>query len=415
MSDSKQRYDLIVIGGGAAGFFGAINAAEINKNLKILILEKSTKLLSKVKVSGGGRCNVTHQCFSPATLSQHYPRGQRQLKNLFHQFQVSDTVDWFERHGVKLKVEEDGRMFPTTDSSQTIIDCLLHATENLGIEVKLKSEVNKVEKESDHFIVSAGEHFTTRRILVATGGYNKPENYQWLADLGHEIITPIPSLFTFNDSEKEFTDLMGVAVPNGAVRIAGTKFSQQGAVLITHWGLSGPAVIKLSAWAAVYLHHQNYTFTTLVNWTGLPEKEIRDTLMQLKEVSKKMVVGNQLFGLPKRLWEFLCAKAGIEESKIWLDLPHKQINRLIELLYACPFRIKGKTTFKEEFVTCGGVALEEIDIQSMESKKVTGLFFAGEVLDIDGETGGFNFQSAWTTAWIAAKRIAGEGIFSSDH
>jgi len=406
VSDAKPRYDLIVIGGGAAGFFGAINAAEISNNLHILILEKSSKLLSKVKVSGGGRCNVTHQCFSAAALSQHYPRGQRQLKSLFHQFQASDTVDWFNKHGVQLKTEEDGRMFPTTDNSQTIIDCFLHAAKNLGIEVKLNSEVYRIEKKSDHFIVHGKENFTTRKILVASGGYNKLENYQWLTDLGHEPAKPIPSLFTFNDSKKEFIDLMGVAIPNAEVRIAGTTFSQQGAVLITHWGLSGPAVIKLSAWAAVYLHQQNYTFTTLVNWTGLPEKEVRDTLMQLKVHSSKIVTGNQLFGLPKRLWEFLCIKAGIEERKTWADLAHKQINKLIEFLYACPFHIKGKTTFKEEFVTCGGIALKEIDLQSMESRRVPGLFFAGEVLDIDGETGGFNFQSPWTTAWVAAKRIA---------
>lgn len=406
MSNTKPRYDLIVIGGGAAGFFGAINAAEINSDLKILIIEKSSKLLSKVKVSGGGRCNVTHQCFSPAALSQHYPRGQRHLKNWFHQFQASDTVAWFERHGVQLKAEEDGRMFPTTNNSQTIIDCFIKEAETLGIGIKLNSEVHRLERRENHFIVHAKETFTTRKILIATGGYNKPENYQWLADLGHEIVKPIPSLFTFNDSDKEFTSLMGIAVPNAEVRIAGTKFSQQGAVLITHWGLSGPAVIKLSAWAALYLHQQSYAFTTLVNWTGLSEKEVRETLMRLKLSSKKMVLGNQLFALPKRLWEFLCIKAGIEERKIWADLAHKQINKLIELLYACPFQIKGKTTFKEEFVTCGGIALTEIDLQSMESKKVPGLFFAGEVLDIDGETGGFNFQSAWTTAWVAAKRIA---------
>jgi predicted Rossmann fold flavoprotein len=407
VSDTKPRYDLIVIGGGAAGFFGAINAAELNESLKIIILEKSTKLLSKVKVSGGGRCNVTHQCFSPAALAQHYPRGQRQLKNLFHQFQAADTVNWFKKQGVELKVEEDGRMFPTTDSSQTIVDCFLQAAKRFGIEIKLNSEVFSIERVADHFIVHAKETFTTGKILIATGGYNKPENYQWLADLGHEIIKPIPSLFTFNDSVKEFANLMGVAVPNAEVRIAGTKFSQKGAVLITHWGLSGPAVIKLSAWAAVYLHQQNYTFITLVNWTGESEKAMRDSLMLLKEDCKKKVVGNQLFGLPKRLWEFLCMKAGVDENKIWTELSHKQINRLIEYLYACPFHIKGKTTFKEEFVTCGGVALTQIDIQTLESKIVPGLFFAGEALDIDGETGGFNFQSAWTTAWVAARSIAG--------
>jgi len=407
VSDTSPRYDLIVIGGGAAGFFGAINAAEMKENLRVLILEKSSKLLSKVKVSGGGRCNVTHHSFSPAALSHHYPRGHRQLKNLFHQFQASDTVAWFESHGVMMKVEEDGRMFPLTNNSQTIIDCFLSTAEKLGIEIKLNSEVHRIERGEHHFILQGKQTFFSRKILVATGGYNKPENYKWLSDLGHQIVNPIPSLFTFNNPEKEFADLMGVAVPKAEIRIAGTKFSQQGAVLITHWGLSGPAVITLSSWAAVYLHQLNYIFTTLVNWTGLSEMEVREKLMKPKQDnSKKIVAGHPQFDLPKRLWEFLCLKAGIEERKTWSDLGHKQINRLIELVYACPFNIKGKTTFKEEFVTCGGVALTDIDIQSMESKKMQGLFFAGEVLDIDGETGGFNFQSAWTTAWVAAKRIA---------
>ncbi len=405
-NSSQTTYDLVVIGGGAAGFFGAINAAQMNPGLRILILEKTSKLLSKVKVSGGGRCNVTHQCFSPSELSQHYPRGQRQLKNLFHKFQASDTIAWFEAQGVKLKTEADGRMFPVTDNSQTIIDCFLQAADTLGIEIQINREVKKIEKTDSAFLIHANEVITARKILIATGGYNKNESYRWLADLGHEIVNPIPSLFTFNDPAKEFTPLMGVAVPKGEVKIAGTKFSQAGAILITHWGLSGPAVIKLSAWAAVYLHQQHYAFTALVNWTGLPETEVRTELMRLKQENKKIVFNAAQFELPKRLWEFLCAKAGIEERKIWSELSNKQINRFVELLFACPFNIKGKTTFKEEFVTCGGVALSEIDLQTMESKKMKWLFLAGEVLDVDGETGGFNFQSAWSTAWVAAQAIA---------
>jgi predicted Rossmann fold flavoprotein len=407
-SSDQVEYDLIVVGGGAAGFFGAINAAQANPELRILIVEKTSKLLSKVKVSGGGRCNVTHQCFSPAELSQHYPRGQRQLKNLFHQFQASDTIAWFEAQGVKLKTEEDGRMFPVTDNSQTIIECFLLAAKTLGIKIETNTEVEKIEKKDSIFLVYTKSVLVAKKILIATGGYNKLEGYRWLTELGHEIVNPIPSLFTFNDPAKEFTPLMGVAVPNGEVKIAGTKFSQKGAVLITHWGLSGPAVIKLSSWAAVHLYQLHYAFTALVNWTGLHENEVRTSLMKVKQENKKIVFNAAQFELPKRLWEFLCAKAGIEERKIWSELSNKQINRLVELLYACPFNIKGKTTFKEEFVTCGGVALDEIDLQTMESKKVQGLFFAGEVLDVDGETGGFNFQSAWTTAWTAAKRIAGK-------
>lgn len=400
-------YDLIVIGGGAAGFFGAIHLAEIHKETRILILEKSTKLLAKVKVSGGGRCNVTHQCTSPAELSQHYPRGQKPLKNIFHQFQAIDTIAWFKKHGVDLKTEPDGRMFPTTNTSQTIIDCFLGLAKKHAIEIKLGEEVNRIEKHADTFIVFTGKEYRAKKILVATGGFNKPENYGWLKNLGHEIIKPIPSLFTFNNPDKQLASLMGVAVPQAEVRIAGTKFCQHGPVLITHWGLSGPAVIKLSAWAAVYLHEKNYTFTALVNWTGKPELEVRQHLMKLKQnSSKKSILTNPEFELPKRLWEALCILAGVEEGKIWVEVPHKIINRLIELLYACSFAIKGKTTFKEEFVTCGGVSLSDIDFSTMQSKKVSGLYFAGEVLDVDGETGGFNFQSAWTTAWVAATQLA---------
>lgn len=404
---APSHYDLVVVGGGAAGFFGAINAAVNKKGLRVLILEKSSKLLSKVRVSGGGRCNVTHHCFESTPLSKHYPRGQRPLKNLFQQFQAKDTVAWFEQRGVKLKTEEDGRMFPTTDSSQTIIDCFMREAEKLGIEIRTNSEVGSLEKANDEFIIHT--HHTkviSKKVLIAAGGYNKPENYQWLAALGHQIVQPISSLFTFNDSAKEFTDLMGVAVPEAEVKIAGTKFLQRGPVLITHWGLSGPAVIKLSAWAAVDLHSLNYNFTALVNWTGLRESEVRESLMKLKnENSKKQVITNSLFNLPKRLWEFLCVKAGAEDGKTWADLSHKVINRLIELLFACPFHIKGKTTFKEEFVTCGGISWNDIDVNTMQSKNVSGLYFAGEVIDVDGETGGFNFQAAWTTAWVAARNI----------
>lgn len=408
MYSKQQRYDLIVIGGGAAGFFGAINAAEMNPRLKILILEKSTKLLSKVKVSGGGRCNVTHNCFSPAALSHHYPRGQKQLKNLFHEFHAEETVRWFEKRGVKLKTEEDGRMFPVTDDSQTIIDLFLREAERFKIEIRTSEEVTKLEQQQSGFTLHTNrDKLSCAKILIAAGGYNKIEGYQWLKEIGLEIVRPIPSLFTFNDSEKDFTELMGVAVPNGEVKIAGSKLSQKDAILITHWGLSGPAVIKLSAWAAEDLFKQNYTFTALVNWTGLSETEVRDTLTRLKsEHSKKQITSSPLFSLPKRLWEHLCSKAEIEEGKIWADVSNKSLNKLIELLFACSFKIKGKTTFKEEFVTCGGISLSEINLAAMESKKIPGLHFAGEVLNVDGETGGFNFQAAWTTSYIAAKAIA---------
>ena len=402
------KFDLITIGGGAAGFFGSIVAAEKKPGLSVLIVEKTSKLLSKVKVSGGGRCNVTHHCFEPTPLSKHYPRGSKEFKNLFRKFQASDMVDWLASKRVKLKTEEDGRMFPVTDDSQTIIDCFLSEADRLKIQIKMNSEVTRVESSQDGFIVHVGQqHFKAKKILIATGGHNNSASYSWLRQIGFPIVEPLPSLFTFNDSEKIFTDLMGVSVPEAEVKIAGSKFSQQGPVLITHWGLSGPAVIKLSAWAAEYLHEQKYTFTALVNWINVNEEQLREAFSTLKTQSgKQKVLTNPSFNLPTRLWQRLCELAEIPETKIWAELSNKQLNKLMENLIRCPFEIKGKTTFKEEFVTCGGVDLKSINLETMESKTQKGLYLAGEVLNIDGETGGFNFQSAWTTAWVAANAIA---------
>ncbi len=409
MNKPSQTFDLIVVGGGAAGFFGAIVAAETNPTLKILILEKTPKLLSKVKVSGGGRCNVTHNCFEPTPLSKHYPRGQKELKEVFRAFQAVDMVTWLAAKGVSLKVEEDGRMFPTTNDSQTIIDCFLNEANRLKIQVFTNEGVEEV-IHTNHFIVKSSNDktFQTKKLLVAMGGHNQPRAYEWIEKLGHKITMLIPSLFTFNDSQKKFTDLMGISVPNAKIKIAGTKFFEVGPLLITHWGLSGPAVIKLSAWAAEYLHQINYQFTCLVSWIGdVNEDDLRQKLKSHQEArGKQSVLKNPLFELPQRLWTRLCQLAEIEETKIWAELPTKNLNKLIEFLIRCPFNIKGKTTFKEEFVTCGGVDLKEIDHSTMQSKKVENLFFAGEVLNIDGETGGFNFQAAWTTAWVAAKYIA---------
>jgi predicted Rossmann fold flavoprotein len=407
---SNNPFDLIVIGGGAAGFFGAIIAAEKKAGLKVLILEKTPKLLSKVKVSGGGRCNVTHHCLEPLQLSRHYPRGQKELNRLFRSFQSIDTIQWFADNNVELKVEADGRMFPITDNSQTIIDCFLSKADQLKIEIRINTGVEKIETQHDSSFTlrcDTEEIFYAKKILVAIGGHNQMRSYEWIAALGHTIKPLIPSLFTFNDSQKEFKDLMGVAVPNALVKIAGTKFSETGPLLITHWGLSGPAVIKLSAWAAEYLYQLNYSFTALVSWIGdVGEEALRSKLITYKQESgKQKVIGNPVFALPQRLWQRLCTLAEIEESKIWAELPLKNINKLIEFLIRCPFHIKGKTTFKEEFVTCGGVDLAEVNLESMESKKIENLFFAGEVLNVDGETGGFNFQSAWTTAWVAAQHI----------
>lgn len=403
-------FDLIVIGGGAAGFFGAIQAASIRPGLRVLILEKSSKVLAKVKVSGGGRCNVTHNEFQPKALAHHYPRGEKTLRSLFQKFQAKDVVSWFAANGVALKAEPDGRMFPVTDSSQTIIDCFLEQTAKLKIEIRRQTGVVKLEQTQEGLCVTTqtGEKFLAKKILVATGGHPQRDSYKWLEEVGHTITPLAPSLFTFNDPSKRFASLMGISVDQGLVRITGTRFSQTGPVLITHWGLSGPAVIKLSAWAAEWLHEKKYAFTVLVSWIGdVKEEEVRTMLLSLKQARPKLKVYNEAqFKLPNRLWIKLCEEAEIEESKVWGEMSNRQINKLMEQLIRCTFHMKGKTTYKEEFVTCGGVDLNEVNIETMQSKKVPGLFFAGEVLNIDGETGGFNFQAAWTTAWIAAQQIA---------
>jgi predicted Rossmann fold flavoprotein len=405
-------FDLVIIGGGAAGFYGAIQAAEKNKKLKIAILEKTNKLLSKVRVSGGGRCNVTHNCFEAKKLSKHYPRGERALKELFKSYQAKDVVSWFESKGVKLKTEDDGRMFPVTDDSLTIINLFLRESDKHNIVVRTSSPVKKLTKNTDMFIVETeqDEVFNAKKILIAIGGHPNEQAYSWIKDLGHTISKPIPSLFTFNSADKRFVELMGVAVKKAYVKIEGTKLSQEGPLLITHWGLSGPAVIKLSAWAAEYLHEEQYKFTALVSWVGeRKEDDLRSALLTYKSnYPKQRVAGNTLFELPQRLWIKLCDLAEVEDNKIWSELSLKSLNKLLENILRCRFDIKGKTTFKEEFVTCGGVPLEEIDTDTMQSKKVPNLFFAGEVLNIDGETGGFNFQAAWTTAYIAAQTITGE-------
>lgn len=402
-------FDLIVIGGGAAGFFGAIQAAEMNPRLKILILEKTNKLLSKVRISGGGRCNVTHHCFEATELSKHYPRGQKPLKLLFRKYQAKDVVDWFEKKDVILKAEEDGRMFPVTDNSETIIDCFLTQAGKHKIRIEMNAGVEQLEILPDGFeLVCGSKNFKGKKVLVALGGHPNANAYSLISRKGHTIVPLIPSLFTFNDSQKEFKDLMGVSVPHGVVRIAGTKFYQEGPILITHWGLSGPAVIKLSSWSAEYFHQNKYEATVLISWikeTG--EEVVRTSLLAYKSTNKKRkVYSYPLYELPQRLWTRLCELAEIEDEKIWDELSNKNLNKLLELLIRCPFKIKGKTTFKEEFVTCGGVDLPEVDLETMESKKIKNLFFAGEVLNMDGETGGFNFQAAWTTAYVAAKKIA---------
>jgi predicted Rossmann fold flavoprotein len=406
---NDHTLDLIVIGGGAAGFFGALRAAEQKPGIKILILEKTNKLLSKVKVSGGGRCNVTHSEFDPIALSSHYPRGEKPLRTVFKTFHARDTVEWFESKNVELKREGDGRMFPITDNSQTIINCFLREALDHKIKIEMGRSVSSIHEDTNGFNITCvdGSSYRAQKILVASGGNANVESYRYIEALGHTIISPIPSLFTFNDPSKKFNDLMGLSVPHAEVKITKTKFFNRGPVLITHWGLSGPAVIKLSAWAAEYLHQQHYVFTVLVNWTGtMTEVSILDFFSEHKiQRGKQKVLTNPMFDVPLRLWQRLCSLAEISDEKIWAELPQRNINKLVEQLIRCPFEIKGKTTFKDEFVTCGGVDLREVDMATMESKKIKNLFFAGEVLNIDGETGGFNFQSAWSTANTAAINI----------
>lgn len=401
---------IIIIGAGAAGIFGAINIASKNPKAEVVVLEKSSKLLSKVKISGGGRCNVTNVCQDPKELIKNYPRGNKKLKKAFEQYGSKETVEWFESRGVKLKAEADGRMFPVTDDSQTIIDCLLNECKKHKVEIGTKVSVESIEKTENGFSleIKGAKNIKCDKVVVATGGHNKLESFQWLADLGHSISKPVPSLFTFNLPDSDITKLSGVAVPDVEVKIAGTKLSHEGPLLITHWGMSGPAVLKLSAWGARILHEQNYEYSVLVNWLkNTNEEECRQKLTVFQtENPKKMLFNSNPFSLPKRLWEFLLTKSEIDEELRWNNFSGKKFNKLVNNLIADLYKASGKTTFKEEFVTAGGVKLGDVNMQTMESRKCSGLFFAGEVLDIDGITGGFNFQAAWTTAWLASEGIS---------
>lgn len=408
---------LIVIGGGAAGFFCAINAARLRPDLKVVLLEKSGKLLSKVKVSGGGRCNTTHACFEIPTLVKKYPRGETFLKKAFHQFNTNHTIQWFLERGVGLHEESDGRMFPTNNQSQTIIDCLLKEADKYKVEIVLYSEVKSIEPTLGGFKLMIGSTsnsmpatsiINTQFICIACGGYPKSDMFNWLRKLNHTIQSPVPSLFTFNIPKHPITSLMGLSVPNVSVKIVGTKLKEAGPLLITHWGLSGPVILRLSAWGARQLSELQYNFSILVNWLGdTNEAQLREEWGFYREqFAAQKMGGKNPFSLPARLWNFILESSGIAEHIRWAELKSLQQNKLIQLLTVFPFDVSGKTTFKEEFVTCGGITLSEINAQSMESKIIPDLFFAGEIMDIDGITGGFNFQHAWTSGWIAASAIA---------
>lgn len=401
---------LVVIGGGAAGFFCAVNAARMNSQLKVVLLEKSNKLLSKVKVSGGGRCNVTHACFDMKDMSLHYPRGEHFVRKAFHQFFTTDTIEWFESRGVKLKTEADGRMFPVTDSSQTIIDCLMREANRYGVEILMNREVEKLKLENGKWKVwlKNNQDLLADFVCVASGGFPKLSLFDWLKETGHSIVEPVPSLFTFNIPKHPLNELMGVSVTNAAIKIQQTKLKNSGPLLITHWGLSGPCVLKLSAWGAKELQQLNYYFTISVNWLGdAKEEEVRNKIQGTRvESASKKISNTNLFQLPNRLWHYLLNASEINEDMRWADLPAKAQNKLIQFLINQELQVAGKTTFKEEFVTAGGVSLKEIDPNTMQSKLHKGLFFAGEIMDVDGVTGGFNFQHAWTSGYVAAKAIA---------
>lgn len=401
----KQK-QIIVIGGGAAGFFAAINAAECDHGARIIILEKSNKLLSKVSISGGGRCNVTNYCLEVSDLIKNYPRGEKELRQVFARFSVPDTIEWFHKKGVELKTEADGRMFPVTDDSETIVNCFISSAKQLGIKINMQEEVLSIERQNNCLrVLSNRSTYDADAVICSTGGHNKAENYSFIKKAGHTITPLIPSLFTINIPDTDIKELMGLSVKSATVKVSGTKHQYSGPVLITHWGLSGPAVLKLSAFAAKDFFERNYNSDIMVNWTGQLNEEQVKGMLEENLSSKTFVVNTPMFDLPKRLWEYFVVKSGITTQKAWNETGKKQLNKLAQVLTADIFKMKGKTTFKEEFVTSGGVELKEIDFKTMQSKIIPGLYFCGEVLNIDGITGGFNFQSAWSTSWVAAHSI----------
>ena len=409
-----MKFDLIVIGGGAAGFFCAIQSAERNPNLSILILEKSKELLSKVRISGGGRCNVTHACFDPSEMVNYYPRGHKELLGPFHSFLCGDMMAWLSDHGVETKIEDDGRVFPNSNTSTSIIDCFLNLCKKYKIEIITRSGVEKIESISNKWsIETSSASYTCNQILVATG--SSPATWKILKQLGHHIIDPVPSLFTFNIKHPLIDGLAGISVPTAEIVIKGEKIQETGALLITHWGLSGPAILKLSAWGARPLFDKKYQFEIEVNWVGMDVEDVSGKLIKLRKNSgKRKVLNTPLFGLPKRLWQRLISMQVLSASN-FADLNAGQIESLINQITKCTFKVSGKSTFKDEFVTCGGIDTSEINFKTMESKIFPGLYFAGEVINIDAVTGGFNFQAAWTEAYIAAKTIAKTPGIPKDH
>ncbi|WP_405562525.1 NAD(P)/FAD-dependent oxidoreductase [Polaribacter sp. Asnod6-C07] len=398
---------IIIIGGGAAGYFTAINAKENNPDLDITILEKGKDVLQKVKISGGGRCNVTHACFIPKDLVQFYPRGKKELLGPFHQFMTGDTFEWFEERGVPLKIEDDNRVFPEANTSQAIIDCFQNAVDKLQIKVLTNCGVNEVYQQENEWVINTkNKNFTADKVVFAAGSSKKV--WDLCKSLNHSIVEPVPSLFTFNINDKRLVDLLGTSVPNATVNIVGTKLEASGPLLITHWGMSGPAILKLSAFGARILADKNYQYNVSVNWLSRPTDKVLNVLLNLKkkEPRKTVILKSPFSEISKRLWERFVIASEIKNNQNWADLKNSQLENLANQLTKGTFNANGRTTFKDEFVTAGGVDLKEINFKHFESKQHKNLFFVGEVLNIDAVTGGFNFQNAWTGGYICAKALA---------
>lgn len=405
-----KKINVGIIGGGAAGFFSAVEIMSLNPECSVTILEKSDKILSKVKVSGGGRCNLSNATFDVEELIKNYPRGNKELKSIFHKFGPADTIEWFESKGIKLKTEKDNRIFPLSNKSDTIIDFFIRQVNKHKIEIIKNYSVKEIRKTGNEFKINTESRFSLSfdKLIVATGGNQNREFYSMFENLGHTIIPPVPSLFTFNIDKHPLKGLEGISLENVLLKINNTKLNSSGAILITHWGFSGPAVLKLSAFGAGIINSMNYDFKLEINW--IPAfKDVKKTLsgIKLNFLSQK-ISSHSHFNLPVRLWKKIISLAGINDELKWTEISKEKLQKLEQALTECTFHVKGKTTFKEEFVTAGGIALKEINFKTMESKICKGLFFAGEVLDIDGITGGFNFQSCWSTAYIASKSISNE-------
>lgn len=401
--------NVAVIGGGAAGFFAALSVKKNHPDAEVTIFEKSSKLLAKVKISGGGRCNVTNGCTSIAKLSEAYPRGGKKLKKAFREFSTPDTMDWFESRGVPLMIQEDNCVFPVSQDSQSIIDCFFAEAKKMNVQIKTKHGVQSIDRKGSDLVLNFTQEGipsqSFAKVIVATGGSPKRRGLEWLEALGHKIEEPVPSLFTFNMPSETITDLMGIVVENTLTSIQGTKLKSDGPLLITHWGMSGPSILKLSAFGARILSDMGYQFKVQVNWVGVVSHEaVLEELDQLeKEYAQKILANIRPYFLPERLWLFLLSKVDLPQRKKWGELGKKGKNKLMNILTNDVYNVNGKTTFKEEFVTCGGISLESIDFKTMQSRVFKNLYFAGEVMDVDGITGGYNFQSAWTTAFIAGK------------